>query len=544
MGHTANMLDYEQTRATFKWEVPEFFNFARDIFDPWAAAPDRLAMWWIDDSGGEQKITYRRLQERSSQLANALKAQGVRKGDLVMLLTPRLVEWWETNLACIRLGAVVAPGTTMLAVKDIKYRLERCEATCIVCDPATAAKVDAIRAAFPDLTSCIVVGEQRRGWLNYENMLEKASSDFAVEDTRSDDPCILYFTSGTTGMPKMTLHTQASYPIGHLITGKYWHDLGPDDLVWTLTDTGWAKAAWGSLFNAWNMGATVFVHHTTGFDPRRSLEILGQYPVTVFCAPPTAYRMFIHEDLTPYQLASVRRCVSAGEPLNPEVIETWQDAFGLPIYEGYGQTESVCLVATFPPLAVKPGAMGKPSPGFHVAVIDAQGRELPAGQEGDLAVRVKPVRPVGLFKEYWQDPERTAAVYRGDWYLTGDRARTDDDGYFWFVGRSDDIILAAGYRIGPFEVESALLEHPAVVESAVVSSPDAIRGEVVKAFIVLSSEYAPSDALVKDLQEHVKKVTAPYKYPRKIQFVDSLPKTISGKIRRIELREQEWGRRE
>lgn len=542
MFHAPDMIDYETTRAAFKWEVPEYFNFVRDVFDTWAEDGEKLAMWWIDGDGGEKKITYRTFQARSSQLANVLRANGVKQGDIVMLLMPRLVAWWETSLACIRMGAVVAPGTTMLASQDIKYRLTLAEPTCIVCDRSMADKVDEVKADFPNLKVRIVVDEQRDGWLNYEDEVSKASPDLEVANTRSDDPCILYFTSGTTGMPKMTLHTHASYPIGHIITGKYWHDLGPSDMVWTLTDTGWAKAAWGSFFNAWNLGATLFVYHCVGFDPRRSLEILGQYPITVFCAPPTAYRMFIQEDLQPYKLAAVRRCVSAGEPLNPEVIETWEQAFGLSIYEGYGQTESVCLVATFPPLAVKPGAMGKPAPGFHVAVIDDAGNELPPGQEGELAVKVKPERPVGLFKEYWKDPERTAAVYRGDWYLTGDRATIDEDGYFWFVGRSDDIILASGYRIGPFEVESALIEHPAVAESAVVSSPDEIRGEVVKAFIVLAPGYAPSDQLLKEIQDHVKKVAAPYKYPRKVQFVDALPKTISGKIRRIELRQQEWGK--
>ncbi|MBC7106528.1 MAG: AMP-binding protein, partial [Firmicutes bacterium] len=273
-----------------------------------------------------------------------------------------------------------------------------------------------------------------------------------------------------------------------------------------------------------------------------SLDLLTKYPVTVLCAPPTAYRMFILEDLSRYKLAALEHCVSAGEPLNPEVIDVWERAFGLKIREGYGQTESVCVVATFPPLPVKPGSMGKPSPGFYVTVIDDEGNELPPGQEGDIAIRVKPERPVGLFKEYWKDPERTAACHRGDWYITGDRAVKDEDGYLWFVGRADDVILAAGYRIGPFEVESALLEHPAVAESAVVSSPDEVRGEVVKAFVVLAPGYQPSEELVKELQEHVKKVTAPYKYPRKVEFVDSLPKTISGKIRRVELREREWGK--
>jgi medium-chain acyl-CoA synthetase len=543
MAHVPNMTDYEKTYAEFKWEVPEYFNFARDVFDKWAEDPQKLAMWWIDDHGTERKITFREFKERSGRVANVLRKSGVKKGDIVLLIMPRLVEWWETNLACIRSGAVVAPGTTMLTAKDIKYRLELSEARCIVCDQANAAKVDEVRADFPGLKTLIVVGEKRDGWLNYEAAAASVSSDCEVENTRSDDPCILYFTSGTTGMPKMTLHTHASYPIGHVITGKYWHDLGPEDIDWTLTDTGWAKAAWGSLFNSWNQGATIFVHHTQGFDPKRSLDILGKYPITVLCAPPTAYRMFILEDLSRHKLGVVRHCISAGEPLNPEVIATWEKAFHLQIREGYGQTESVCLVGTFPPLHVKPGSMGKPSPGFQVGVVGDDGQELPPNREGDVAVKVKPRRPVGLFKEYWKDPDRTKAVYRGDWYITGDRAVRDEDGYFWFVGRADDVILASGYRIGPFEVESALIEHPAVAESAVVSSPDEVRGEVVKAFVVLAPGYKASNELVKELQDHVKKVTAPYKYPRKIEFMSSLPKTISGKIRRIELRNREWAQK-
>lgn len=540
MARVPNMTDYEKTYAEFKWEVPEYFNFARDVFDKWANDPARLAMWWIDDEGNEKKITFAEFQKRSSRMANVLKSNGIKKGDVVLLIMPRLVEWWETNLACIRAGAVVAPGTTMLTAKDIKYRLEMSEAVCIVCDEAIAEKVDEVKDTAPNLKTMIVVGKKREGWISYEEAVASASPNFAVENTRSDDPCILYFTSGTTGMPKMTLHTHASYPIGHIITGKYWHDLGPDDIDWTLTDTGWAKAAWGSFFNAWNQGAVIFVHHTPKFNAQRTLEILASYPITVLCAPPTAFRMFILEDLSKYRFPTLRHCVSAGEPLNPEVIEVWEKAFGLKIREGYGQTESVCLVGTFPPLAVKPGSMGRPSPGFYVSVVDEEGNELPPGKEGDIAVRVRPDRPVGLFKEYWKDPERTASCYRGDWYITGDRAYRDEEGYLWFVGRADDVILEAGYRIGPFEVESALIEHPAVAESAVVASPDEIRGEVVKAFVILAPGYEPSEQLVKELQDHVKKVTAPYKYPKKIEFVDSLPKTISGKIRRVELREREW----
>ncbi|MBW2368527.1 MAG: AMP-binding protein, partial [Deltaproteobacteria bacterium] len=453
MTRFTNMTDYDQEYADFKWDVPEYFNFTRDVFDKWAEDEKKLALWWIDDHGKELKITYNELKARSSRLANALSSNGVAKGDIVMLVMPRLVAWWETNLACIRLGAVVSPGTTMLTAHDLEYRLELSDAGCIVCDSEMAQKVDEVKDKFPKLKTLIVVDDTREGWLNYEDCIQNASSEFAVAQTHHDDSCILYFTSGTTGMPKMTLHTQASYPYGHMVTGKYWHDLGPDDLDWTLTDTGWAKAAYGMFFATWYQGATVFVQHTSGFDSKTILDILNKYPITVFCAPPTAYRMFIQEDLSKFSLGVVRRCVSAGEPLNPEVIQIWQKAFDLPIYEGYGQTETVLMVGTFASMEVKPGAMGKPTPGFYMAVLDENQNELPPGKEGDLAVRVKPERPVGLFKAYWKAPEKTAEVFRGDWYLTGDRAMTDEDGYFWFVGRSDDVILSSGYRIGPFEVE-------------------------------------------------------------------------------------------
>ncbi|MCL6634805.1 MAG: AMP-binding protein [Peptococcaceae bacterium] len=534
----ANMVDYDKTYAEFKFNVPEYFNFASDVFDKWD--PSSLALYWVDDEGNEEKRTFGEMTAASNRAANMLKSLGVKKGDVVVVILPRLIEWWEINLACLRLGAVISPGTTQLTSKDIKYRFEAAEATCIITDAANAPKVDAVRAECPTVKSFVIVGDKRDGWVNYGEAVAAASAEFVCEKTRSDDLAILYFTSGTTGYPKMTAHTHASYPMGHYVTGKFWLDLTPNDLHWNLSDTGWAKAAWSSFYGPWNCGAAIFVHHTSKFDVKKTLEYLAKYPITTLCGPPTAYRMMVLEDLSQYKFPTLRHCVGAGEPLNPEVIEVWEKATGLKIRDGYGQTETCILAGTFPPLEVKAGSMGKPAPGFDVRVIDDEGKEVPRGKEGDIAVRVKPKRPVGLFREYWKDPERTAAVYRGDFYVTGDRAIMDEDGYLWFVGRADDVILASGYRIGPFEVESALLEHPAVAESAVVSSPDETRGEVVKAFVILAPGYKPSDELVKELQEHVKKVTAPYKYPRKIEFVDSLPKTVSGKIRRVELREKEW----
>jgi acyl-coenzyme A synthetase/AMP-(fatty) acid ligase len=347
-----------------------------------------------------------------------------------------------------------------------------------------------------------------------------------------------YFTSGTTGYPKMTMHAHG-YALAHKSTGAYWLDLTPDDLHWNISDTGWAKAAWSSYFAPWIIGSAIFVHQTNGFSARRCLDLLQEHPVTTMCGAPTIYRMLVQEDLSRRDFAALRHCVAAGEPLNPEIISTWRRATDITIRDGYGQTETVLLCGNYPFLDVKPGSMGRPAPGIDLAVISPEGEVL-SGEEGDIAVRVKPTPPPGLFLGYRGEPEKTAQCFVGDWYITGDRARVDEDGYFWFVSRSDDVILSSGYRIGPFEVESALLEHAAVAESAVVSSPDPQRGEVVKAFVVLCAGYEPSEALGEELQQHVKTVTAPYKYPRKIEFVEELPKTVSGKIRRVELRDREW----
>jgi acyl-coenzyme A synthetase/AMP-(fatty) acid ligase len=357
--------------------------------------------------------------------------------------------------------------------------------------------------------------------------------------TRADDPLLIYFTSGTVAYPKMVLHTHASYGIGHEITARFWHDLGPDDLHWTVSDTGWAKAAWGKLFGQWRVGAAVLLWDIKGKpDLDRMLRIIGEQKVTGFCAPPTLYRGFVQLDLGAYDWSSLRHCTSAGEPLNPEVIAVWKEATGLTVYDGYGQTETVNIVANYPALPVKPGSMGRPAPGFDVRIVDDEGTETSPGEEGHIAVRVEPLRPVGLFTEYWRDPERTAQVFRNGWYLTGDRGTVDEDGYIWFVGRADDVIISAAYRIGPFEVESALIEHPAVMEAAVVGKPDTERGQIVKAYLILAPGWEESDALAEELKAHCRRVTAPYKYPREIEFVSDLPKTISGKIRRVELRQR------
>lgn len=536
---TPNMTDYAAERAAFHWAPPPRFNFARDVLDRWAQDPLKLALWWIDDAGHEQQLTFAELSTRAQRLCHVLSDAGVRQGDTVIVVLPRLVAWWEVVTACLRMGVVVSPGTTQLAPNDLAYRIDAAQARAVITDERNAAKFEALPN--PTLRAKLLVDGSRPGWIDYATALAAAAPVFEAADTAAEDDALCYFTSGTTGYPKMAIQTQA-YGLAHRITGHYWLDLRPEDVHWNLSDTGWAKAAWSSYFGPWTCGAAIFVHHTEGFDPKRTLEVLARYPITTFCGAPTIYRMLVQQDLGAYRFPTLRHCVGAGEPLNPEIIQTWQTATGLVIRDGYGQTESVLLCASFPCLEPRFGSMGKPAPGIDLAVIDDLGAVLPPDREGDVAVRVQPSRPPGLFKEYRGDAERTARAFRGDWYLTGDRAYVDVDGYFWFVGRADDVILSAGYRIGPFEVESALLEHAAVIESAVVSSPDDLRGEVVKAFVVLAPGIEASPALLRALQDHVKSVTAPYKYPRKIEFVESLPKTVSGKIRRIELREREWAK--
>ena len=538
---THNMSDYAESYASFIWDRPESYNFAREVIDKWATEdPDKKAMLWIDDSGKEVNKTFDDISRASKKLCNVLANAGIERGETIILMLGRNVEWWEVFTASLRMGAVISPGTTQLSAKDLSYRVQASNATCLVTDSQNAAKFDEVAAECPSIKATIVIDSKREGWIEYSEALAAASEDFETADTASSDNAMCYFTSGTTGYPKMCMHSH-SYAIGHQTTGKYWLDLKADDLHWNISDTGWAKAAWSSYFGPWNCGSTIFVHHTAGFSAKRTLELIEQYPITTMCGAPTIYRMLVLEDLQGYQFDALRHCVGAGEPLNPEIIEVWRKATGITIRDGYGQTESVILCGSFPCIEPRFGSMGKPAPGIELAVIDNEGQPLPPNSEGDIAVKVVPERPQGLFREYKDNPEKTAETFKGDWYLTGDRAYVDEDGYFWFVSRADDVILSAGYRIGPFEVESALIEHDAVAESAVVSSPDDTRGEIVKAFIVLAPGFEASEELASELQAHVKEVTAPYKYPRKIEFVEALPKTVSGKIRRIELRQREWG---
>jgi medium-chain acyl-CoA synthetase len=538
-----NMTDYDREYREFAFTVPERFSFPLDVFDRWG---DRQALFWTDGSR-EQRFTFRQLTVLSSKGAGGLRRLGIGKGYKVLVMLPNVPEWWEVMLALMRLNAVPIPATTLLSSKDIAYRLSATDIKAVITTAEDASKVESavsgIAGRSPILITC-GEGSSRQGWKDYINERDKADA-FEGERAASGDPGLVYFTSGTTGQPKMVLHTQVSYPFAHRLTGKYWLDLGPGDLHWNLSDPGWAKAAWSSLFGPWNMGAAVFSLYKKGkFDPSHTMEIMQRYPITTFCGPPTAYRMMVKElsPLPKFPFRSLRHFAAAGEPLNPEVIEIWKEKAGVPIYDGYGQTETINVLANFRCLAVKPGSMGKPVPGFPVGVINDEGKEQPAGTEGDIAIRIKPERPVGLFREYLGNPGATGHTLRGEWYVTGDRAYRDEEGYFWFVGRADDVILSAGYRIGPFEIESVLVEHPAVKESAVVASPDDIRGEVVKAFIVPARGVMPSEALVREIQQFVKERTAPYKYPRKIEFIDDLPKTVSGKIKRRELKRREFGK--
>ncbi len=446
----------------------------------------------------------------------------------MLVMLPRVPMWWIGMLGLIRLGAVPIPATTLLTTKDISYRIASADITAVLTDADGAGKIGAFHGE-------IFVADE------FERDLARAAPSFESEPTRAGDDGMIYFTSGTTGMPKMVLHTQESYGLGHRVTGADWLCCKPDDIHWNLADTGWAKAAWSSFFGPWHMGACIFSVDARGkFDPRVALDILAGFPITTWCAPPTALRLIVREDVKAWRFPHLRHCVSAGEPLNPEVIETWKAATGLTFYDGYGQSETVVLIANLRARGdvVIPGSMGWPTPGFDVALLDGDLHPVADGDEGEIAVRIAPRRPLGLFREYWRNPEENAARFRGDWYLTGDRATRDGDGRYWFIGRADDVIKSAGYRIGPFEVESALIEHADVVEAAVVARADELRGSIVRAFVVLRKECAPSDELRRALQEHCKRTTAPYKYPREIEFVLELPKTISGKIRRIELRQR------
>jgi acyl-coenzyme A synthetase/AMP-(fatty) acid ligase len=540
--------DYESARKSFMIQVPKYFNFGFDVIDRHADEERKRALIWTDPAGEEVKeYTFRDISRLSNKAANVLKGIGVKKGDRVFIMLGRVPEWYFILVACHKLGAVVMPAPVILLASDIEYRMMKGRANVVITNNANRAKVDEAiqKIDAPFLRHQVLVDGEAPGWLGFERTMKQASpvlkrSD--VESTSAHDSFLIYFTSGTTKYPKMVHHVY-SYPLGHLRTAGLWHGLLDKDLIWVVSDTGWAKSAWG-LYGQWVIGAGLFVHNAEGrFNAKLTLELLTTKGVTVFCAPPTVYRMLVLEDLTKYDYSGLKHLTSAGEPLNPDVIKVWHDATGKTIHEGYGQTETTVLIANYPFMSVKPGSMGKPIPDLTIDILDEDFRPVNTGEVGFICVKMDDKKPVGIFESYLEDPDENAKVFQHGWYNTGDKAIKDDEGYFTFVGRGDDIIKASGYRIGPFEVESVIQEHPACAENAVVASPDPIRGEIVKAFIVLAPGHKPSDKLAQEIQDFVKLRTSPYKYPREIEFMDELPKTVSGKIKRAVLRSREIDRK-
>lgn len=535
---------YEDFYENFNINIPENFNFAYDVVDEYARlCPEKKAMVWCDEKGSEATFTFGEMKYYSDKAANFFTEMGIKKGDAVMLILKRRYEYWFCILALHKIGAITIPATHLLTKKDIVYRTNAADVKMIVCvnDSQVIEHINSSVDESPTLKVRAVLGTSIPGWVNFTDSLEKASENFPrptgdAAPTNSDTS-LLYFTSGTTGMPKMVQHN-LTYSLGHLVTAKYWQGCLDDGLHLTVADTGWAKAAWGKLYGQWICGCAVFVYDYEKFVPKEMLDVIIKHGVTSFCAPPTIYRFFIKEDLTKFDLSSLKHCSIAGEPLNPEVYNQFWKATGFKLSEGYGQTELTITAATFPWMEPKPGSMGRPCPGYNIEIVDENGNECETGEEGQIVIRTDKRKPFGMFDGYYRDPELTHSVWHDGVYHTGDMAWKDEDGYLWFVGRADDVIKSSGYRIGPFEVESALVEHPAVLECAITAVPDPIRGQIVKASIVLAKGYTASDDLAHELQDHVKKVTAPYKYPRIIEFMTELPKTISGKIRRVEIRDK------
>ena len=527
---------YRRRVEAFGWDVPSDFNFGRHVVDRFAEDPGRAALLWRDEAGAEARLGFADVRDGSNRVAHLLREIGVAAGEPVIVMLPRVPEWQQSTIGALKAGALTIPCSTILRPKDIAYRVQHSGARAVIATAEQVPAFESVRSELSSVREFVALGPPGEpappGWVDFrEAVARQPADDGAQHRTRAQDPALVYYTSGTTGPPKAVLHDHG-YTFTQRLTATEWLGLSGGERLWTTSDTGWAKAAYSVLFGPWSVGAEVFMYHGR-FEPRNELALLADVQPNVFCAPPTEFRLLVKEDLRGFEAPALRECVSAGEPLNPEVIRTWRDATGITIRDGYGQTETILLVGNFPGMPVRPGSMGLPMPGHRIEVVGESGEPLPPGEVGDIAVHG---RPPSLFRGYWKDDEASRRCRRGDWYLTGDRAYRDEDGYFWFVGRADDVIISAGYRIGPFEVESALVEHPSVVEAAVVAAPHPDRGSIVKAYVVLRPEAARGDALVRELQEHVKSVTAPYKYPRAIEFVDALPKTVSGKIRRVELR--------
>lgn len=540
---------YEDFKAHFQLRVPpEGFNFAYDVVDARAAAePDRMALLWCNDHGEEQRLTFADIKAGSDRAAHVFAAHGIRKGDTVMLTLKNRYEFWFCIVALHKIGAVAVPATHMLTEHDLEYRFTRAHIRMVVCAPddglaAYVEKACAAMGSSAPLRAC--VAGAREGWIDFSAEWAKADASWQrppeTAGVSVHEPLLIYFSSGTSGQPKMVVHNHL-YPLGHIITSRYWHNDRPGGVHYTVADTGWGKAVWGNLYGQWIVGSTVFVHDYDRFHAARTLELCSRFGITSFCAPPTVYRFLIKEDLSQYDFSHLQYACVAGEPLNPEVYARFLEATGLRLMESYGQTETTCAVGNFIWMTPKPGSMGKPSPLFRLKLVRSDGTECDPGEHGEMVIPLgaNGERPAGLFNEYLENPGANKEANRDGLYHTGDVAWKDEEGYLWYVGRDDDLIKSSGYRIGPFEVESALMEHPAVLECAVTGKPDPDRGQIVKATLVLAKGYEPSEALVKELQNHVKKATAPYKYPRAIEFVSELPKTISGKIRRVEIRQRD-----
>ena len=534
---------YEDFKNNYKVNVPDNFNFGFDIVDAWAEQePDKVALVWCDDHGDEKKFTFSDIKKMSNKAANFFKSIGIKKGSVVMLILRRRWEYWICATALHKIGAVLIPGSLQLTKKDIVYRANAAGICTVICvnDEFVLTQVDEAIKEATTLKNRVLVVDRREGWLDLNDEAAKFPDTFerptGDEATKWDDTMLVYFTSGTTGMPKMVRHN-FSYPLGHIVTAKYWQQVEENKLHMSVSDSGWAKFGWGKIYGQWICGAVIFAYDMDKFIPLNLLKMITKYKVTTFCAPPTMFRFMLQEDITKFDLTCIKHCCIAGEPLNPEVFKKWYNLTGLKLCEGFGQSESTVMLANFQWFDPMPGSTGKPSPLYDIQLIDADGNPCEDGDEGTIAVMdVKHNSPVGLFTGYFNDDEMTEKNLGGKYYDTGDVAWRDSNGYFWFVGRNDDVIKCSGYRIGPFEVESALIQHSAVIECAITAAPDPIRGQVVKATIVLANGYTPSDELKKELQNYVKKVTAPYKYPRIIEFVDELPKTLGGKIKRAEIR--------
>ena len=540
---TPNLVDYEKTYREFKWEIPEYYNFGFDGIDQWAQDRTKLALISVDDTGLHAvRHTFYDLMRLSNQFANLLLKMGIQKGDRVLLMLPRIPEWYVAMMGMIKLGVIPMPTSVLVTSEDVKFRVNQAEAILAITTLEEVTKVAEVQHECPSLQHFIVVGGRCHGWISYEEAMDRASAKLdrrAVPVTKSTDPLLIFFTSGTESYPKMVLHTHA-YPLAHIVTAKYVDDLRPTDLHMAVADTGWAKTAFGKLFGQWICGAAVLQRNPIGgFNPKISLSVIERFGVTTFCASPSVYRMLIQEDLRNYDLANLRMSLCAGEPLTPEIIKAWREGTGLDLYEFYGQSETVALLANFRCKPIKYGSIGLPTPGHTMAVVDEEGREMPPLSEGYVALRIKPQRPPGLMLEYWKNPQAMSKAFRGDWYFTGDRAYRDEEGYFWFIGRDKEIIKTAGLSVAPLEVERVLLEHPAVMEAAVIGIPDEKMGERLKAFVALKASHHPSDELKRDMLMWLQEKLQPPKCPSDLQFLRELPKTTTGKIRRTELKSRE-----